>query len=149
LAWVGAEPFQGTYKPALGASAAAAYVKRLSKAEQSVFSDASGGSGLEPSVMRVYFRRPFLAHQNAKRERPYKAYATRAGQLGFLVTRPQSEALVHEFFPGFGLRARVTNAKGRELLGLYSRGKFDTVEQLSAEEGVANYDATYPTICSQ
>jgi hypothetical protein len=150
--WLGVRPFQGAYRPEIGASAAAAFIRQDSGNKTAkVFSDASGGGGLEPPLMKVYFRRPYFARFDASKDGPYREFRASGGSVDYLVALPSNQRRVKKYFPKFHQIASVRAEDGgaRELLRIYSKRKPEHVTRLEAPAGLAEYAATYPKICSR
>lgn len=151
--FLGVKGFQGTFKPPIGAAASAAFIARLAASPEGpsgrVFSDAYGGAGLEPPIMRLYFKRPFFAHYDAPRLAPWKAYARRSAEIGFAVIRPENAKLVKEYFPELKLAASITtDGKSDPILLVYARGHLRPPIELSAEEGITAYRQSFPKFCA-
>lgn len=141
--------FQGTYAPTNGAKAAAYYIRSRGKPKGRVFSDASGGSGLEPPLMSLYFARSFFALFDASRaDAPYKKYRSRAGEIEYLVIDPAHRSLAQRHFPDFSEALRVTDGDRGELLLVYDRGQRTAPpEEMDAHEGGRAFASKYTLLC--
>lgn len=150
---LGVKGFQGKFGRAIGAAASAAVVQRLHQTKPKgrgvVFSDAYGGTGLEPPIMRLYFKRPFFAHYDAPRLAPYAAFAPKAALVDFAVIRPENSELVSTHFPDLSLAATVfTNTTDETILLVYARGYDGSPMRISAEDGVESYSVAFPHFCA-
>lgn len=151
---LGVKGFQGSFGRPIGAAAAAGFIARLARTEGApggkVFSDAYGGAGLEPPIMRLYFKRPSFVHYDARRMAPWKAFAPRASQVGFAVIRPENTHLVDEYFPGLTLAATiVSESTDGPILLVYARNHAASPVVLSAEEGVKDYASSFTHFCAK
>lgn len=153
--FLGVKGFQGSFGRPIGAAAAASYIARVAGSRPGahsgrVFSDAYGGTGLEPPIMRLYFTRPSFAHYDAPRMAPWKAFAPRAAEVGFAVIRPENASLVDRYFPGLKLAARVVpDGQEEPILLVYARDFEKSPVVLSVEEGRSDYAATLTHFCAR
>jgi hypothetical protein len=149
--FLGVTGFQGSFKEPIGAAAAAAFIAKLSSApggpSGKVFSDAYGGAGLEPPIMRLYFRRPALAKYDAPRSAPWEAFAPRAAQVGYAVIRPENASLVGKHFPRLKLAATIEAKNKNPILLVYARDYASAPSRLSAREGIATYSQSFSGFC--
>lgn len=152
---LGVKGFQGSYGRPKGVAAAAGFISRLSAtagtSSRKVFSDAYGGAGLEPPIMRLYFRLPSFVHYDAPRMAPWKAFAPRASEVGYAVIRPENANLVSEYFPGLNLAATIfteTDEGEETILLVYARDFAQTPVRLSAEAGVRSYAQSLSHFCA-
>ncbi len=149
--YLGVKGFQGKYENATPTTAAAAFIRRHSGDDRSrVFSDASGGTGLEPPIMRLYFRRPAYSLYDAPAPRvPYQKFSSQADKIDYLVVEPRNRRLVERYFGApFELAAEITGA-GKRNLNVYARSHEGPPEQLSASAGHQLYREVYPQLCSR
>jgi hypothetical protein len=146
---LGVRGFQGSFGRPIGASAAAAFIRTHGGGlPGKVFSDASGGGGLEPSIMRLYFRRPSLSLYDAARKAPYLKFASAAATVDYAVALPKNRSLMAKYFPELHLRAKVYGGTTSEVkLLVYFRSK-GRVARIRAEQGHAAYAAAFPTVCA-
>lgn len=149
--FLGVAGFQGSYKEPIGAAAAAAFIAKLTSAPAGpsgkVFSDAYGGAGLEPPIMRLYFRRPVLAKYDAARKAPWEAFAPRAAEVGYAVIRPENASLVGKHFPRLKLAATIEAKNKKPILLVYARDYASAPSRLSAREGIATYSQSFSGFC--
>lgn len=149
--YLGVRAFQGTYQDNLTTTAAAAFIRQHSGNDRSrVFSDASGGSGLEPPIMRLYFRRPSYSVYDARSPHvPYKKFKRQKDRIDYLVVRPENARLVGQYFDeAFHLTAKVIGGPKRDL-HVYSRQAPTAVATVAAAEGHQLYAQLYPELCSR
>lgn len=146
--WLSVASFQGRYSGERGISAAAAFIRQRSG---NATARVLAGSVLEPSQMRVYFRRPYFAMYDAQREDPFVRYANHAHQVAYVVTVPEDhDFLVKHFGAAFSLAALVQSRPGtKPLLSVYSREPTSRVADLFSEAGRREYEQVYPTLCSR
>lgn len=138
---LGVRGFQGAYGAAVGVASAAALVDELAPTLPNpgggVFSDAYGGSGLEPPVMRLYFDRPIFAKYDAARLTPYQAFTGRADEVDFGVIKPENTKLVAKYFAHLRLAGKIVrDATGEVVLLVYARDYRGPVSEITAESGV-------------
>lgn len=150
-ATLGVKGFQGSFGPPRGAAAAAAFISRLADTDGlsgRVFSDAYGGTGLEPPIMRLYFKRRFFAQYDAARNAPWRTFTPRASEIDFAVIRPENSDRVAKHFPKLKLAATIfAEATDEPVLRVYARDYERPPERLSAREGVLTYAAAFPHFC--
>ena len=149
--YLGVRGFQGKYENATATTAAAAFIRNHSGDDTSrVFSDASGGTGLEPPIMRLYFRRPAYSLYDAPSPRvPYRKFSGRADKVDYLVVEPKNRQLVERYFGApFQLAARITGT-GRHNLDVYARSHEGPPKKISAAAGHRLYKEVYPRLCSR
>lgn len=149
--YLGVKGFQGKYENATATTAAAAFIRRHSGNDESrVFSDASGGTGLEPPIMRLYFRRPSYSLYDARTPRvPYQKFSGQADEIDYLVVEPKNRQLVKRYFGAqFQLAARIVGA-GKHNLNVYARSHEGPPQKLSAASGHQLYQKIYPQLCSR
>lgn len=152
-AYLGVSGFQGTYKPDNGAAVAAAFVRRHSGDHRSgVFSDASGGTGLEPPIMRLYFRRPSFSLYDARSaELVYRRFRGQRKRIHYLVieAKKKNRLLAQKYF-GDDYRIALTVTRGnRKLLYVYALGFAGDPLKVGVEEGASSYLEAYPELCSR
>lgn len=149
---LGVKGFQGSNNKQTGVAAAAAFVTRHAREEHTlkgrVFSDAYGGMGLEPPIMRLYFKRRYFAKYDASRMQPWKAFAANAAQIDFAVIRPENAKFVPKYFPELRLAAKVKRDDEKTpLLLVYARGFRDKARVLRAEDGPDAYARAFDSFC--
>lgn len=143
-------PFQGSFVPDRGATTVAGWIRTHSgNSTDRVFSDASGGAGLKPPLMRYYFRRPFFALYDARRQTPYKRFRKRRNEIRYWVTKPRNRALVAQHFGSDFGRALTVVSGAKRHLDVFVRGHRGRAEDLDVERGRDLYDQAYPNMCSR
>lgn len=150
-AYLGVRGFQGSYGNEMATTAAAAFIRQRSGNDRSgVFSDASGGTGLEPPIMRLYFRRPsYSVYDAASPHVPYRKFKRRKDDIDYLVVQPENERLVGQYFgTTFHLAAKVIGGRKRDLY-VYTRDAPSEIVTLQAEDGHRLYAKVYPELCSR
>ena len=86
--FISTRSFQGSWAPDNGIKAAAAWIRSRGPARGAVMSDASGGLGLEPSIMDMYLMRPNLAFNDA----PSAKYVSRRSPVTRIASSTSSSA---------------------------------------------------------
>jgi hypothetical protein len=143
--------FQGSYTRDNGVKAAAVWIRERPRTGRRIFSDASGGTGLEPSLMRMYFRRPFLAMFDASpATRPYEVFRKQAKEMEHLVVSPGAEPMVTRYFgTAFHQVLRVLD-DGEPRLLVYERGEStEPPANVEAAAGNREFDRKYSLLCGR
>ena len=115
-----------------------------------VFSDASGGTGLEPPLMGIYFDRPHFSLYDAfPATLPYARFQRQADDIDYLVVLPANRRLVEQYFgEAFQEALRVTEEGRGELLLVYARaGTFASRASMDVSVGDRQFDARYSLLC--
>jgi hypothetical protein len=109
-----------------------------------------GGTGLEPPIMRLYFKRSFFAHYDAPRDAPWNAFASKAAKIDFAVVRPENNKKVAKHFPRLALAATVfTQPTDEPILLVYARDYDQPPTRISAQAGADTYAASFPHFCAK
>lgn len=149
-ALLGVRGFQGSYGNNMATTAAAAFIRQHSGNDRSrVFSDASGGAGLEPPIMRLYFRRPsYSVYDAPSPDVPYRKFRRQKDKIDYLVVKVANAGLVERYFGStFHLAAKI--GAGRHGLQVYSRSTPSSIETIEPAEGHQLYAKLYPELCSR
>ena len=145
---IGVKGFQGSFIPNSGVKSAAGWIRKQPHSEGRVFSDASGGSGLEPPLMAMYFRLPYLAEFDASSpSHPYKVFARRKDEIDYLVIEPGNRPLVDRFFgEDFKEAARIKDGK-EQLLTVFARQHQGGVEDVDVAQGDRDFGRSFSLLC--
>jgi hypothetical protein len=144
--------FQGSFTPNNGVKTAALWIRSRPRTNGRVFSDASGGTGLEPPLMGIYFSRPHFSLYDAfPATLPYARFQRQAGDIDYLVVLPANRRLVAEYFgDAFQEALRVTEEGRGELLLVYARaGTFTSRTSMDVVVGDRQFDARYSLLCGR
>jgi hypothetical protein len=128
--------------------AAAGWIRKQPEFDGNVFSDASGGTGLEPPLMRLYFRTGFYAEYDASSpSHPYKKFVKKKENISYLVVKPGNRKLVSKFFGDeFKEAARVVDGSG-ELLVIFGREERAVVQTIPVDDGDREFDRSFGLLC--
>lgn len=149
--YLGVQAFQGAFKANNGTTTAAAFVRLHSgNSKARVFSDASGGAGLEPPIMSLYFRRPqFSLYDARQRSAPYKRFRARKDEIEYLVVEARNKAYPRKYFGAeFEPLLRVRRDE-KTLLYVFGRDEAARLRSIDVAEGHRMYLDAYPTLCSR
>jgi hypothetical protein len=142
--------FQGSYTPNNGVKTAALWVRKRPRTNGRVFSDASGGTGLEPPLMGIYFGRPhFSLYDAVPATLPYDRFKGQADEMDYLVILPGNRRLATQYFgDAFQEALRVTEQGRGELLVVYARaGTVGSSTSIDVADGDREFDSRYSLLC--
>ncbi|HEX7667967.1 MAG TPA: hypothetical protein VF395_00180 [Polyangiaceae bacterium] len=142
--------FQGSFTPNNGVKTAALFIRSRPRTNGRVFSDASGGTGLEPPLMGIYFDRPHFSLYDAfPATLPYARFQKQADDIDYLVVLPANRRLVEQYFgEAFQEALRVTEEGRGELLLVYARAAtFASRASMDVSVGDRQFDARYSLLC--
>ncbi|HEX3598430.1 MAG TPA: hypothetical protein VHU80_25155, partial [Polyangiaceae bacterium] len=142
-------PFQGAYGGNNGIMSAAAWIRSRGPARGSVLSDASGGTGLEPSIIDMYLFRPSYGVNDAPSATfVYKEFSRYARHIEYVLVSPANHRLAQTFFPGFARALDVRDGRGGELiLSVYAKGATGKIETLDVHDGDAEFRTRHSMLC--
>jgi hypothetical protein len=141
--------FQGAYGANNGIKAAAGWIRSRGAPHGAVMSDASGGQGLEPSILDMYLMRPNLAVNDAPNPRyVYAKFATKAARIEYILVSPENHALAAKYFPSFSREVDITNGpNGDVILSVYGKEHVEVPKRLDVAQGDADFAARYSMLC--
>jgi hypothetical protein len=114
-------------------------------------SDASGGAGLEPSIIDMYVMRPNLAFNDAPNAKwVYSKLAKHASRIEYILVSPENHELAASYFPDFSRAVDVTDGPdGEVILSVYTKGGVAKPQRLDVHQGDAEFAARFSMLCSQ
>jgi hypothetical protein len=146
---VATRPFQGAFTGNNGIKTAAAWIRARRPTRGAVFSDASGGRGLEPSVVDVYTRRVTYGLFDAKKPHyVYARFARDAKKIDYLVVDPANRGLTASYFPTFTPALDVTDGENGVVLSVYAKEPVSNRERIDVAVGDRRFDGTYSMMCT-
>jgi hypothetical protein len=146
---VSTRPFQGTYADNNGIKTAAMWIRSRGVSRGAVFSDASGGRGLEPSVVDMYTqRRTYGLFDGKKASYAYARFAKEARNIDYLLVGPANSKLAALYFPMFAPALEVIDGQNDVVLSVYTKQPVGNLERLSVADGDRRFEATYSMMCT-
>jgi hypothetical protein len=140
--------FQGAYGADNGIKAAAWWIRSRGAPHGAVMSDASGGQGMEPSIMDMYLMRPSFAFNDAPNARfVYSKLAKEAPRIEYILVSPDNQQLAARYFPSFSRAVDITNEDGEVILSVYGKEQVAVPERLDVEKGDAEFAGRYSMLC--
>lgn len=132
----------GVYKPDSGAKAAGYWIRTYTPSESMVFSDATGGGGIEPPIGEYYFNRKIIGKNDAKLNDSLKIFEENEEKIGILVVRPENEVLFlnHTKFKFYKVLELLDENK--PVLFIYSKNKSE-LEVKNIKEYNSLFDKKY------
>lgn len=145
---IGTKNFHGNYVANVGFKAAGAWVQSHGKPGDRVFSDASGGAGLEPPLLTMYFDMPHYSLYDAPELEPYRKFRSKARDIAFLVVKPKNRALVARYFGAdFHEAAIVSTPERGDVLAIFDKRHEGPPKHVSSVEADRMFDRTYSLLC--
>jgi hypothetical protein len=135
----------GVYKPNNGVKTAGYWIRENTQESVIVFSDASGGQGIEPPVASYYFNRRIVGLKDGKLDKVYELLAEKINETDVIVAEPRNEEQLKNVLQTanetFFLTVRVWN-KDKELLRIYSRIEMP-LQKIKVSDSDSLYDMKY------
>jgi hypothetical protein len=145
---IGTRNFHGSYVANVGFKAAAAWVRSHGRPGDRVFSDASGGAGLEPPLMAMYFNMPHYSLYDAPEVEPYRRFRGKARDTSFLVVKPKNRGLASRYFGAdFREAAIVSTPERGDVLVIYDRRHEGAPERVSSAVADREFERRYSLLC--
>jgi hypothetical protein len=141
--------FQGAYARNNGIKTASAWIRSRGKARGRVFSDAYGGSGLEPSVVDMFTQRAtYGLFDGPTNSKAYAQFAKDAKRIEYLLVSPENQQLAATYFPTFTAALDVVSSDDGVILSVYTNRPVKKRERIDVAEGDRQFDTTYSMMCS-
>jgi hypothetical protein len=122
----------GVYKSDSGAKAAGYWIRTYTSSDSVVFSDATGGSGIEPPIGEYYFNRMMIGKNDAKLNESMGIFEENQEKIDILVVRPENEDLFLNITNLKFYKALEIVDQNKPLLFIYSKDKYEfRIEELS------------------
>jgi hypothetical protein len=145
---IGTRNFHGNYVPNVGFKAAAAWVRSHALPGDRVFSDASGGAGLEPPLVTMYFNMPHYSLYDAPELEPYRKFRGKARDIAFLVVKPKNRGIASRYFGAdFREAAIVSTPERGDVLAIFDRRHEGPPERVSSVEADRMFEGKYSLLC--
>lgn len=145
---LGTRNFHGSHVANMGFKAAASWVRTHAGPRDTVFSDASGGGGLEPPLMAMYFHLPYLALYDAPMLAPYYQFRGQGYRIAFLVIQAKNRGLAQRMFgAGFREAALVSTPERGHVLSIFDRVHEGPPELVSSAVADLEFDRRYSLLC--
>ncbi|MFC2162749.1 hypothetical protein ACFLRF_03635, partial [Candidatus Altiarchaeota archaeon] len=139
--------FPGTVYPDNGVKTAAFWIREHTRADSPVFSDASGGAGIEYNLLRYYTHRASIVLNDATTVQSVYIFNQTRDRLDTLLIRPENDLLFHGLMGGEFVKSASIRCRGRMVLYVYTRQRFyEHPVTLDVEEFNQRYDEKYALI---
>jgi hypothetical protein len=144
---IGTRGFHGSYTQNVGFKAAAAWVRAHGQPGDRVFSDASGGAGLEPPLVAMYFNMPHYSLYDAPELEPYRKFRSKR-DIAFLVVKTKNRGLATRYFgTDFHEAAIVSTPERGDVLVIFDRGHQGPPDRVSSAQADRDFERKYSLLC--
>jgi hypothetical protein len=141
--------FQGTFSRNNGIKTASGWIRSRGRARGRVFSDAYGGSGLEPSVVDMYTQRAtYGLFDGPTGSAVYGRFAKDAKRIQYLLVSPENQPLAAAYFPTFTAALDVTSGDDGVILSVYVNEPVTKRERIDVADGDRGFEATFSMMCT-
>jgi hypothetical protein len=139
--------YPGGVYPDSGVKAAGYWIREHARESDVVFSDASGGAGIETNVLGYYARRRHVCLNDASLMQVAALFNKTKDNLDVLLIRPENELLFGALMEGGFRKTAVVYSEGNPVLLIYTRREFyEQPAVLDLLEYNRLYDAEYSDV---